>query len=182
VDFDEFHRVLDNLRVGETAQLRIARPIGQQVWSNLKPGETAYQHLARPEVASNLDVTLTGEEPTIAMIYYQSYWHPIAGGLGLVLGLWVLATPKPPRWRGPVLAIFGFSMAVGFFIILVQPWHDIPVFRVRQYHTLYWGERLHFNQTWVGLTAALALAVLGVLEYGKADAANKKLSRAEKTA
>jgi predicted metalloprotease with PDZ domain len=66
--------------------------------NELKPGETARLRVRRGEV--EMDVPATGVEPLVAMIYYPTVWHPVAGGVGLALGLLVLATqPLRPAPR-----------------------------------------------------------------------------------
>ena len=130
----------------------------------MKPGETPVEYLSRPEVATQLDITVYGEDPPIAMIYYYDYWYPIAGGLAIGLGLFILATPTlGSRRRGLALLIVGFGQAVGFFwVSLHAAW--FPDVQIRRYHVLNWGEKVHFHQPNVGLAAALLLTLPGVLE------------------
>ncbi len=64
IDNTELMNVLDHLKPGEFAGLSIIRP---------------------PSTDLNMNLTVTGEDPPIAMVYYYDYWYPIAGGLAIAL-------------------------------------------------------------------------------------------------
>jgi hypothetical protein len=130
----------------------------------LKPGEVARLHVKRGE--SEVDMSVRGVEPPVAMIYYPTPFPPVAGGIGVALGLLVLATQtlRPaPRWRAALVGITGFALAVLFFLAVTDD-SVLPFWQLRRYHTLNWGAKWHFEQAWVGLVASLALAVLGAWE------------------
>jgi membrane-associated protease RseP (regulator of RpoE activity) len=134
------------------------------VLEGLKPGETATLRVQRGN--AERAVTVRGVEPPVAMIYYQTPWHPVAGGVALALGLVIFATQplRPaPRWRAVLVALAGFGLAVIFFLAVA---HDNPFayWQLRRYHTLNWGEKLGFGQNWVGLAASLALAAFAAWE------------------
>lgn len=134
------------------------------VMDRLQPGETATLRVKRGE--AELDVTAAGVEPPIAAIYYPTVWHPIAGLVGLALGLMVVATQplRPaPRWRASVLGVGGLAMAVVFFLAIAQD-NVFAYWQVRRYHNVNWGVKWHFEQNWTGLTASLVLAFLGAWE------------------
>jgi membrane-associated protease RseP (regulator of RpoE activity) len=134
------------------------------VLDGLRPGETARLRVKRGE--SELDVTVAGQEPPIAMIYYPTVWHPIAGGVGLALGLLVVATGllRPaPRWRPAVLICLSLALAAVFFWAIVQD-NVFAHWQMRRYHNLNWGAKWHFGQSWVGLVASIALALLATWE------------------
>jgi hypothetical protein len=138
-----------------------------KVLDGLKPGDTARLHIKRGE--QEVDLSATGGEPPIAWIYYPSTWHPGAGCVALFLGLIVLAArpPRPvPRWLGAAVCVTGFGLAAIFYMAITSndPMAYLPV---RQYHYLNWGTRWHFEQSWVGLVAALLLGSLGVLQLLK---------------
>jgi hypothetical protein len=163
---NEARRFFDDLGPGVPAYLKVARP--KDPPAPMKPGETPFDYLSRPEVAEQLDLTVYGEDPPIATIYYYSYWYPVAGGLAIMLGLFILANPTlGSRWCGFVVLIVGFGLAVGFFCVcLYPPW--LPQVQLHRYHNLNWGDKLHFQQPYVGLAASLALTLLGVLELRRA--------------
>lgn len=130
----------------------------------LGPGEEARFRVQRG--SAELDLIARGVEPPVAMIYYPTFGHPVAGGVGLAMGLLVLATQplRPaPLWRSALVTMVGLGCGIVFFLALV---HDSPFawWKLRQYHTLNWGERIHFGQTWIGLVASLVLAVLAAWE------------------
>ena len=130
----------------------------------LAPGESARLRIRRGEDVS--DLTVKAGEPPVAMIYYLTHWHPVAGIVGLALGFLTFATGplRPaPRWRPAVVGIAAFGIAVLFFVAILTE-SPFAHWRVRQFHTLNWGERWHFAQSWVGLAAALLLTALTVWE------------------
>src|SRR5262249_40516210 len=121
------------------------------VLDGLKPGEAARLRVKRGE--GELDVSAAGLPPPVAMIYYPTPWHPVAGGVGLALGLLVFATQplRPaPRWRAALVGALGLALAVAFFVALVED-SIFAAWKVRQFHTLNWGAKRHFHQSWVGL-------------------------------
>jgi len=130
----------------------------------LGPGDEARLRVKRGE--AELDIAVRGVEPPVALIYYPTAWHPVAGGAGLALVLLVLATQplRPaPLWRPTIVVLVGLGCSIVFFLALI---HDSPFafLNVRQYRNLNWGDRLHFEQTWVGLVASLALALSAAVE------------------
>lgn len=130
----------------------------------LGPGEETRLRVKRGE--SEVDLIVRGVEPPVAMIYYATVWHPVVGGAGLVIGLLVLATQplRPaPLWRSVVVSVIGLGCGIVFFLALIY-YSPFAFWKLRQYHTLNWGVRLHFGQTWVGLVASLVLAVLAAWE------------------
>lgn len=132
--------------------------------TSLRPGDEARLRVQRGE--AELDIVVRGVEPPIAMVYFPTAWHPVAGGLGLAMTLLVLATQplRPgPLWRPSLVAVVGLGCGVVFFLAVA---HNNPFafWKLRQYHTLNWGERLHFEQTWVGLVASIVLAILAAWE------------------
>lgn len=130
----------------------------------LRSDETARLKVKRDD--AELEVTATGDEPPVAMIYYPTVWHPAAGGVGLAVGLLVLATQSlrpAPRWRAVLVVVAGLACGTVFFLAVVSN-NPFARWAVRHYHTLNWGDRIHFEQTWVGLVSSLALAVLGAWE------------------
>lgn len=141
-NFESLMAVLDNLQPGETAKLRVQRGEGE------------------------LDVTAVAAKPPIAVIYYPTLWHPIAGGIGFALALLLLATAplQPiPRRRPTLLCIAGLILAVAFFLAIANDsifaaWH------ICRYHNLNWGTKWHFAQNWVGFVASIVLAILGAWE------------------
>jgi membrane-associated protease RseP (regulator of RpoE activity) len=134
------------------------------VLERLKPAETATLRVQRGE--AELSVTARGIDPPVAMIYYQTPWLPVAGGIALALGLLVFATQvlRPaPRWRAALAAVAGFALAVAFFLAIVYD-NPFAYWTLRRYHTLNWGAKVWPGQDWVGLVAGLALAVFGSCE------------------
>lgn len=134
------------------------------VLEGLKPGDAAQLRVKRGE--AEVDLSVTGVEPPVAVIYYPTVWHPIAGGVALALGLLVLATQPlrpPPRWRAILLAVAGFGLAIGFFLAILNesPFLFLPL---RRYHNINWGAAWHFEQSGVGLGASLVLSVSGAWE------------------
>jgi hypothetical protein len=130
----------------------------------LGPGETARLRINRGDVAR--EVTVTGVEAPVAMIYYPTRWHPIAGavGLGLAFLLFATGTLRPaPWWRPAIVGTAGLGLAVLFFAAILA--NNIFLhWTVRHYHNLNWGAKWHFHQSWVGLAASLALAALAAWE------------------
>lgn len=134
------------------------------ILDSLKPGETVPLRVRRGE--AEMDVSVSGIAPPVAMIYYPSIWHPVAGLVGLTLALLVIATEpmRPaPRWRAALLGAGGLALAVCFFVAIAHN-NVFSYWQIRRYHTLNWGAKWHFEQAWVGLLASLALAVLGTCE------------------
>ena len=131
---------------------------------SLSAGETARLRVKRGE--AELDLTARAVEPPVAMIYYPTILHPVAGGLGLAGGLLVFATQplRPaPLWREALVLVAGLACAAIFFLAVTNE-SPFTFWRIRQYHNLNWGTRLHFEQTWVGLVASLALVLLAACE------------------
>jgi hypothetical protein len=156
------------LRVGDVVLAVNGAPVDNAALSaaleSLGPGEASRLRVKRGE--AELDVTARGVEPPVALVYYPLVLHPVAGGVGLAAGLLVLATQplRPaPLWRVALVLVAGLACAVVFFLAIT---HDSPFayWKVRQYHNLNWGARLHFEQPWVGLVASLALAALAAWE------------------
>lgn len=142
-NFSNLMALLDGLKQGETALLRVKR------------GET------------ELDISATGLKPPIAVIYYPTVLHPVAGVVALALGLVIFATQplKPtPRWRVILLGVTGLALAVFFFLAITQD-NVFAYWQLRRYHNLNWGAKWHFEQNWVGLAASILLASLAAWEF-----------------
>lgn len=130
----------------------------------LSPGETARMRIKRGDTVS--EVTVTATEPPVAMIYYPTFGHPIAGVVGLALAWLIIATGplRPvPWWRAVLVGAAAFGFAVLFFVTILAN-NFFAHFKVRHYHNLNWGPKWHFEQSWVGLVASLVLAVLAACE------------------
>lgn len=143
---------------------------------SLDPGESVQLRVERGD--AELDLTARAVEPPVAMIYYSTILHPIAGGLALAAGLIVLATQPlqpPPLWRGTIVLVVGLACAVMFFIAVTNE-GPFTFWRIREYHNLNWGTRIHFEQTWVGLMGSLVLAVLAAWELRRTLAERRPAS------
>lgn len=130
----------------------------------LKPGESVRVLVQREN--RELELTATGIEPPIAMIYLPSIWHPIFGVFGFALALLIYATEPmkpPPLWRPALLVLAGLGIGIGFGIDIFTN-NFFATLKVAQLHTLNFGERLHFGQSYVGAGASFLLAALGAME------------------
>ena len=155
VDFSGLMTTLDALGPGESVRIRVER------------GESVRE------------LSATAGEPPVAMIYYLTHWHPVAGIVGLASGLLTFATGPlhpAPRWRPAVVGIVAFALAVLFFVAVLTE-NPFAYWKVRQFHNLNWGERWHFEQSWVGLAAALLLTALTVWELRESFYAAKSGER-----
>jgi len=154
-DFTNLMSILNGLQQDESVRLRVKRREQER------------------------DVTATGFKPPIAMIYYQTIWHPLAGVAGLALGLLVIATQplRPtPRWRPILLGIVGLVLAIIFFLAIIND-NFFSYWQVRRFHNLNGGTKWHFHQNWVGLFASLGLTILGTWELRRLLLVNAALSQ-----
>ena len=119
------------------------------------------------------EFTIEGVRPRreLVWIWYASAWDLVAGGPFIGIGLLLFATgPLVPtsRWRSIPVMVAGFGMAVGFAVEKLLGWgttfRRLPVYWRWQTAT---GEEWYFQQSLIGLAAALVLATLAAAEIRK---------------
>lgn len=140
--FDDLYKLLDNLSPGETLACLLDRD-GEQ-----------------------LPLTLRGQNPQIAAIWYASAWYPLGGLIAAILGLFLFATgPRYPIpiWQSVAVAAGGIVLAVGFTVTCFR---ENAFSRVRLYQQ--WlmgaGDDWSWGQAYWGLAAAISLTLTATLE------------------
>jgi predicted Ser/Thr protein kinase len=142
----------------------------------LDVGEKATLTVRREHGMDQFEVA--GEAPPVAMVYYQDYWHPVAGCLGMLLGAFALAAGGLARsGRGVIVLTTGLVIGIGFIVVVVGrsygiDWSPIDIDRSSAswfLSGLDHSQSLHW-QTYLGLAASVALIALGVAEILPASA------------
>jgi hypothetical protein len=123
-------------------------------------------------IAVCLLACIAGLAPPVAMVYYQDYWHPISGCLGMLLGAFALAAGGlAPKRRGVIVLTTGLVIGIGFIAVVVGPFYGIDwppidlyrsgatrfIFGLDHSHGIHW-------QFCLGPMACIALIALGVVE------------------
>lgn len=145
------------LDAGDFAQARAALRA-------IQPGERRVFHVRNGSALRSVEAV--GRKPQLAAVWYGHLWYPVAGGVFLLLGLWVFATgplAPPPLWRSVPLGIVGFGLAVASAVAWAA---ESPFGRLRlwQRYAMGNGAEWHLGQNLLGSAAGLSLAVLAAIE------------------